>query len=68
MINFCGGFFPTFTNSTLTFQTLNPGDPYCSVYDEITSATKLTKLKGTEPVIVDYVAVDVKKRNQLQKV
>ncbi|KAI8546005.1 hypothetical protein RHMOL_Rhmol07G0082000 [Rhododendron molle] len=49
-------------------QTLNPGDPYCSVYDEITNATKLTKLKGSEPVIVDYVAVDVKKRKQLQKV
>lgn len=49
-------------------QTLNPGDPYCSVYDEITSSTKLTRLKGSEPVIVDYVAVDVKKRKQLQKV
>lgn len=68
MINFSGDISPIFTNSTLTFQTLNPGDPYCSVYDEITNATKLTKLKGSEPVIVDYVAVDVKKRKQLQKV
>ncbi|XP_057512006.1 DNA-directed RNA polymerase I subunit 2 isoform X1 [Actinidia eriantha] len=48
-------------------QTINPDDPYCSIYDEVTSATKTTRLKGSEPVIVDYVAVDVKSKKQLQK-
>ncbi|XP_052192678.1 DNA-directed RNA polymerase I subunit 2-like [Diospyros lotus] len=49
-------------------QRINPNDPYCSIYDEITSATKNTILKGSEPVTVDYVAVDVKNKKQLQKV
>ncbi|GFZ02443.1 nuclear RNA polymerase A2 [Actinidia rufa] len=48
-------------------QTINPDDPYCSIYDEVTGATKTTRLKGSEPVIVDYVAVDVKSKKQLQK-
>ncbi|XAR63561.1 DNA-directed RNA polymerase [Bertholletia excelsa] len=48
-------------------QKINPNDPYCSIYDEVTSATKSTRLKGSEPVIVDYVAVDVKNKKHLQK-
>lgn len=49
-------------------QTINPNDPYCSVYNEVTSTTKTTKLKGLEPVVVDYVAVDAKSKRNLQKV
>jgi len=56
------------SNSVFLFQRINPNDPYCSIYDEITSATKNTILKGSEPVTVDYVAVDVKNKKQLQKV
>ncbi|KAA8537344.1 hypothetical protein F0562_026969 [Nyssa sinensis] len=49
-------------------QTINPNEPYSSIYNEVTSTTKNTLLKGSEPVIVDYVAVDVKNKKQLQKV
>ncbi|KAL6327673.1 hypothetical protein AAG906_022613 [Vitis piasezkii] len=40
-------------------QMINPNEPYCSIYNEVTSSTRATKLKGSEPVIVDYVALDV---------
>ncbi|GAB4832145.1 DNA-directed RNA polymerase I subunit RPA2 [Ancistrocladus abbreviatus] len=49
-------------------QTLKPDDPYCSIYNEVTSTTKYNKLKGSEPAIVDFVAIDVKNKKQLQKV
>ncbi|XP_059638695.1 DNA-directed RNA polymerase I subunit 2 isoform X2 [Cornus florida] len=49
-------------------KTINPGEPYCGTYDEATSMAKTTKLKGSEPVVVDYVAVDGKSKKQLQKV
>ncbi|CAK9159047.1 unnamed protein product [Ilex paraguariensis] len=49
-------------------QRINPNEPYCSIYDEVTSTATTTKLKGSEPVIVDYVAVDVKNKKNLQKV
>ncbi|CAM8896202.1 unnamed protein product [Rhodiola kirilowii] len=42
-------------------QTINPDEPYCSIYDGVTNSTKVLKLKGTEPAFVDYVAVDGKK-------
>lgn len=42
-------------------QTLYPDDPYYSVYDDVTNSSKTFKLKGTEPVYVDYVAIDGKK-------
>lgn len=49
-------------------QRINPNEPYCSIYNEITSQTTSMKLKGSEPVVVDYVAVDVKNKAHLQKV
>lgn len=49
-------------------QRIQPNEPYCSIYNEITSSTSSTKLKGSEPVTVDYVAVDVKNKKHLQKV
>ncbi|KAK9284078.1 hypothetical protein L1049_012338 [Liquidambar formosana] len=42
-------------------QMIHPNEPYCSIYNEVTSTTKTNNLKSTEPVIVDYVAVDGKK-------
>ncbi|XP_047338761.1 DNA-directed RNA polymerase I subunit 2 [Impatiens glandulifera] len=48
-------------------QTIYPGDPYYSVYNEVTGESRTFKLKGTEPVIVDYVSVDVKNKTHLQK-
>ncbi|XP_034703534.1 DNA-directed RNA polymerase I subunit 2 isoform X2 [Vitis riparia] len=49
-------------------QMINPNEPYCSIYNEVTSSTRATKLKGSEPVIVDYVALDVKNKKHPQKV
>lgn len=49
-------------------QRINPNEPYYSVYNEITNQTKSIKLKGSESVIVDYVAVDAKTKNNIQKV
>ncbi|KAL6327625.1 hypothetical protein AAG906_022046 [Vitis piasezkii] len=48
-------------------QMINPNEPYCSIYNEVTSSTRATKLKGSEPVIVDYVALDVKNKKHPQK-
>ncbi|XP_031127210.1 DNA-directed RNA polymerase I subunit 2 [Ipomoea triloba] len=48
-------------------QRINPNEPYYSVYNEITSETKSIKLKGSESVVVDYVAVDTKTKNNIQK-
>ncbi|KAL6124662.1 hypothetical protein ACLB2K_077174 [Fragaria x ananassa] len=47
-------------------QTINPDEPYYSTYDEVKGAIRTTKRKGSEPAIVDYVAIDGKKH--LQKV
>lgn len=52
----------------LLFQTIRPDQPYCNIYDVDTSRTRSQRLKGTEPAIVDYVAVDVKNKKHLQKV
>lgn len=49
-------------------QMINPNEPYCSIYNEVTSSTRATKLKGSEPVIVDYVALDAKNKKHPQKV
>ncbi|KAG8391090.1 hypothetical protein BUALT_Bualt01G0151700 [Buddleja alternifolia] len=49
-------------------QRIKPNEPYCSIYDEITSKVSTTKLKVSEPVYVDYVAVDVNKsKKPMQK-
>ena len=50
-------------------QTLTEGDPYCSVLNKMTGATKISKLKGSEAAIVDYVAaVSTGSKDPLQKV
>uniref|UniRef100_A0A2N9GSZ2 DNA-directed RNA polymerase n=1 Tax=Fagus sylvatica TaxID=28930 RepID=A0A2N9GSZ2_FAGSY len=49
-------------------QIIQPNEPYYCTYDEVTSSTKTYSRKGSEPVIVDYVAVDVKNKKHLQKV
>ncbi|PWA86659.1 nuclear RNA polymerase A2 [Artemisia annua] len=48
-------------------QRVKPGEPYYSKYNEVTSNAFSNKLKGSEAVTVDYVAVDVKNKKQLQK-
>lgn len=48
-------------------QRIKPGEPYYSIHNEVTSITLNEKLKGSEPVTVDYVAVDVKTKKQIQK-
>uniref|UniRef100_A0A2N9HAJ0 DNA-directed RNA polymerase n=1 Tax=Fagus sylvatica TaxID=28930 RepID=A0A2N9HAJ0_FAGSY len=48
-------------------QIIQPNEPYYCIYDEVTSSTKTYSRKGSEPVIVDYVAVDVKNKKHLQK-
>ncbi|XP_027354375.1 DNA-directed RNA polymerase I subunit 2 isoform X2 [Abrus precatorius] len=49
-------------------QMIRPDEPYCSIYNEVTSSTRTFKKKVSEPVYVDYVAVDVKNKKHLQKV
>lgn len=47
---------------------IHPDEPYCSVYDSTTGKFVTRKLKGSEPAVVDYVAVDGKNKSDLQKV
>ncbi|KAG4943859.1 hypothetical protein JHK85_048505 [Glycine max] len=49
-------------------QMIRPDEPYCSIYNEVTSSIHTLKRKGSEAVYVDYVAVDVKNKKHLQKV
>lgn len=49
-------------------QMIRPDEPYCSIYNEVTSSIQTFKRKGSEAVYVDYVAVDVKNKKNLQKV
>ncbi|KAJ0045240.1 hypothetical protein Pint_06132 [Pistacia integerrima] len=50
-------------------QLIHPGEPYCSIYDKTTNSWRSNSRKGSEPVFVDYVAVDMKNsKNLLQKV
>ncbi|TXG49146.1 hypothetical protein EZV62_025021 [Acer yangbiense] len=49
-------------------QTIHPGEPFCSIYDKTENKWQTNCRKGSEPVIVDYVAVDMKNnKNLLQK-
>ena len=50
------------------FQMIRPDEPYCSIYNEVTSSIHTLKRKGSEAVYVDYVAADVKNKKHLQKV
>lgn len=54
--------------STTNFQRIKPGEPYFTTYDNVRGKSFSQKLKGSEAVTVDYVAVDVKNKKQLQKV
>ncbi|XP_050232672.1 DNA-directed RNA polymerase I subunit 2 [Mercurialis annua] len=49
-------------------QILHPNEPYYSIYNEITNTARTYNLKGSDPVFVDYVAVDTKNKKNLQKV
>lgn len=49
-------------------QKIYPDEPYCSIYDEVTNSTRSMKRKGTDPVIVDFVSVDMKSKKHPQKV
>ncbi|KAI4323574.1 hypothetical protein L6164_023169 [Bauhinia variegata] len=49
-------------------QMIHPDEPYCSIYNEVTSTSHTYKKKGSEPSYVDYVAFDVKNKKHLQKV
>lgn len=50
-------------------QMIHPGEPYCSTYDKTTNSWKTQSRKGSEPVYVDYVAMDMKNSKNLpQKV
>ena len=56
------------TISLIGVQIINPNEPYCSIYNDITNTSKPKYRKGSEPAIVDYVAVDTKSKKHLQKV
>ncbi|CAH9058115.1 unnamed protein product [Cuscuta europaea] len=48
-------------------QRISPNESYCSIFNQITSHSQDIKLKGTETVVVDYVAVDAKTKSSIQK-
>ncbi|KAL8236009.1 hypothetical protein R6Q59_017090 [Mikania micrantha] len=48
-------------------QRIKPGEPYFTKFNAVTGRSYNQKLKGSEAVTVDYVAVDVKNKKQLQK-
>ncbi|GFP98191.1 DNA-directed RNA polymerase i subunit rpa2 [Phtheirospermum japonicum] len=48
-------------------QRIAPGEPYNSIYNEVTSSVTTNKLKGSDPAYVDYIAVDVKNKKHIQK-
>ncbi|KAK7256953.1 hypothetical protein RIF29_30575 [Crotalaria pallida] len=49
-------------------QLIRPDEPYCSIYNEVSNSTHSFKKKASEPVYVDYVAVDGKTKKPFQKV
>ena len=52
----------------MCLQIIHPSEPYCGVLNNTTGSHFNHKLKGSEPAVVDYVAVDGKNRKGLQKV
>ncbi|KAK6233604.1 hypothetical protein QUC31_006010 [Theobroma cacao] len=48
-------------------QVIRPNEPYCSTINQVTNSKRLYNHKGSETVIVDYVAVDTKSKKHLQK-
>ncbi|KAK9741909.1 hypothetical protein RND81_03G137100 [Saponaria officinalis] len=49
-------------------QMIHPGEPYCGVINNTNDVHSTHKLKGSEPAVVDYVAIDGKNKKGLQKV
>ncbi|XP_072962703.1 DNA-directed RNA polymerase I subunit 2 [Typha angustifolia] len=50
-------------------EMIYPNEPLYSSYNTLTSVTKPTKLKGSEPVFIDYVSVDgTSSKGYMQKV
>ncbi|RVW36415.1 DNA-directed RNA polymerase I subunit 2 [Vitis vinifera] len=49
-------------------QMINPNEPYCSIYNEVTSSTRATKLKGSEPVMLTMLLLMRKIKKHPQKV
>nr|POE55406.1 dna-directed rna polymerase i subunit 2 [Quercus suber] len=49
------------------FQTIQQNQPYYCTYDEVTSTTRPYNRKGSEPVVVDYVALDGKNKEHPRK-
>jgi DNA-directed RNA polymerase I subunit RPA2 len=53
----------------LHIQALVEGSPYCSVLNTMTGQSKVSKLKGSEAAVVDYVAaISTGAKDPLQKV
>ncbi|XP_024007983.1 DNA-directed RNA polymerase I subunit 2 [Eutrema salsugineum] len=48
-------------------QKIYPNEPYCSIHDGVTNSIKTIKRKGTDPVVVDFVSVDMKSKTHPQK-
>ncbi|KAL4600473.1 hypothetical protein ACB092_11G201100 [Castanea dentata] len=48
-------------------QTIQQNQPYYCTYDEVTSTTRPYNRKGSEPVVVDYVALDGKNKEHPRK-
>ncbi|KAM6561896.1 hypothetical protein CsatB_021894 [Cannabis sativa] len=48
-------------------QMINPNEPFCSIYNEVTGHTRTSKRKGAEPAFVDYVSVDMKTKKNVHK-
>ncbi|KAE8670626.1 DNA-directed RNA polymerase I subunit RPA2-like isoform X2 [Hibiscus syriacus] len=49
-------------------QVIHGNEPYCSTINQVTNAKRTYSRKGSETAIVDYVSVDAKNKNNLQKV
>ncbi|TYJ15797.1 hypothetical protein E1A91_A10G207600v1 [Gossypium mustelinum] len=48
-------------------QVIHGNEPYCSTINQVTNSKRVYNHKGSEMTIVDYVAVDTKNKQQLQK-
>ncbi|KAH9615819.1 hypothetical protein KSS87_022967 [Heliosperma pusillum] len=49
-------------------QIIHPSQPYCGVINNTNDVHFTHKLKGSEPAVVDYVAIDGRNKKGLQKV
>ncbi|KAA3481425.1 DNA-directed RNA polymerase I subunit 2 [Gossypium australe] len=48
-------------------QVIHGNEPYCSTINQVTNSKRVYNHKGSEMAIVDYVAVDTKNKQHLQK-